>query len=124
MSTSTATIQVPAEEVWAVLSDGWLCPLFVVGLAEVHKVDRTWPQLGARLHHCLGSQPVPREDQTSVLAVDPGRRLVLLARTRAGGAAEVGVGVGSRSRSRCGRRARAPRSPCARTSHLDRVGAG
>ena len=80
---------VPA--VWDVLSDGWLYPLWVVGAARIRDVDPGWPQVGARLHHSFGTWPVLVDDETEVLASEPGRMLRLRARGWPIGEAQVDI---------------------------------
>ena len=89
MSTRSRTIAAPPEKVWAVLSDGWLYPLFVVGASRMRDVDATWPAVGAKLHHSVGSWPALIDDNTEVLEVEEGRRLVLQARAWPTGEATV-----------------------------------
>ena len=68
------------ELVFAVLSNGWLYPSWVVGASRMRDVDSTWPALGSRLHHSVGIWPVLLNDSTRVLLCDPPKRLVLQAR--------------------------------------------
>ena len=71
------------EQVWEVLSDGWLYALWVVGASRMREVDHGWPQPGARLHHSVGSWPLLLDDVTESLQCVPGSRLVLDALTMA-----------------------------------------
>ncbi|MCZ4498496.1 MAG: Polyketide cyclase / dehydrase and lipid transport [Marmoricola sp.] len=82
-----------SADVWAVLSDGWLFPVWVVGASRMRNVDDGWPARGARLHHSVGNWPALLDDQTEVLEVDPGRSLRLKAHAWPGGAAEVFIAV-------------------------------
>lgn len=66
----------PAE-VWAVLSDGWLYALWVVGTARIRAVDARWPAVGTKVHHSVGVWPLLLNDETTVLEVDIGSRIVL-----------------------------------------------
>lgn len=91
MSTTNRPIRATPEQVWSVLADGWLYPLFVVGAARMREVDDTWPAVGARLHHSVGSWPVLVDDTTEVLEVEEGRRLLLLARAWPAGHAHVEI---------------------------------
>jgi uncharacterized protein YndB with AHSA1/START domain len=91
MSTTSRPIRATPEQVWSVLADGWLYPLFVVGAARMREVDDTWPAVGARLHHSVGSWPVLVDDTTEVLEVEEGRRLLLLARAWPAGHAHVEI---------------------------------
>ena len=45
MSTTSRTIAATPEQVWSVLADGWLYPLFVVGAARMRDVDEFLDQL-------------------------------------------------------------------------------
>ncbi len=91
MSTTSRTIAATPEQVWAVLADGWLYPLFVVGAARMREVDDTWPEVGARLHHSVGAWPLMIDDTTEVLEVEENRRLLLLARGWPAGQAHVEI---------------------------------
>lgn len=78
--TKHVVIDAGIDDVWDVLCDGWLYPVFVVGSARMRSVDATWPAVGSTLHHSFGSWPLMIDDTTSVVACDPGRRLELTAR--------------------------------------------
>lgn len=93
MTTRTQHINATPETVWEVLADGWLYPLWVVGASRMRDVDETWPQVGSRLHHSVGSWPVLVDDDTEVMEVDPGRSLVLHARAWPAGTAEVRIEI-------------------------------
>lgn len=82
-------VQASATQVWDVLADGWLYPVWVVGATRMREVDGSWPQQGARLHHSVGVWPAMVSDYTEVLAVEPGRSLKLRARGWPMGEAEV-----------------------------------
>ncbi|WP_181779730.1 SRPBCC family protein [Pseudonocardia pini] len=51
--------RIPAspERVFAVLSDGWSYPLWVVGVTHMRAVDQGYPAVGTRLHHSVGTWP-------------------------------------------------------------------
>lgn len=89
MSVNERTINASPERVWEVLSDGWLYPLWVVGASRMRDVDRTWPQVGAKLHHSVGVWPGLIDDNTEVLAAEPGRSIRLRAKGWPMGEAEV-----------------------------------
>jgi uncharacterized protein YndB with AHSA1/START domain len=91
MATNVREIKTTPEKVWAVLSDGWLYPVWVVGATRMRDVDRTWPQPGARLHHSAGVWPAVINDSTEVLESDPGRFLKVRARGWPLGEAEVSI---------------------------------
>ena len=58
MSTNTRVMDATPDQVWQVLADGWLYPLWVVGASRMREVDDHWPAPGAKLHHSVGSWPV------------------------------------------------------------------
>ena len=89
MSTNKRLIKASADEVWQVLSDGWLYPLFVVGASRMREVDDHWPAVGAKLHHSVGVWPALIDDTTSVLEAEPPTMLKLRARAWPGGEADV-----------------------------------
>jgi uncharacterized protein YndB with AHSA1/START domain len=89
------------EQVWAVLADGWLYPLWVVGATHMRAVDEGWPQVGTKLHHSAGVWPLQISDDTEVLEVDPGSRLVLQARAFVIGSARVEITVDPLGDDRC-----------------------
>ncbi len=89
MTTVDRVVNAEPADVWAVLADGWLYALWVVGAARMREVDDTWPAVGARLHHSVGTWPMLVDDTTSVLEVEPGRRLKLRARAWPAGEGEV-----------------------------------
>lgn len=82
-------VEATPDEVWAVLADGWLYPLWVVGATRMREVGDAWPAEGARIHHSVGVWPLVIDDHTEVLEADEGRRLRLQARAWPGGEAEV-----------------------------------
>ncbi len=82
-------IAADAAQVWDVLADGWLYPVFVVGAARMREVDAAWPAPGTRLHHSAGLWPLMIDDTTVVLECEVGRRLVLEARGWPAGQARV-----------------------------------
>jgi len=89
MSTTTRTVAATPEQVWEVLSDGWLYPLFVVGASRMRDVDESWPAPGSRLHHSVGTWPLLIDDTTEVVEAEEGKRLLLLARGWPAGQAHV-----------------------------------
>ncbi|MEI5674501.1 MULTISPECIES: SRPBCC family protein [unclassified Nocardioides] len=89
MSRNTRLIHATPDEVWSVLADGWLYPLWVVGASRMREVDDHWPEVGAQLHHSVGSWPLLIDDTTEVLEAVPGSLLRVRARAWPGGEAEV-----------------------------------
>jgi uncharacterized protein YndB with AHSA1/START domain len=89
VSTNTRVMAATPETVWEVLSDGWLYPLWVVGASRMREVDDTWPAVGSKLHHSVGTWPLLIDDNTEVLEAHPPSRLVLRARGWPAGEAQV-----------------------------------
>jgi NAD(P)-dependent dehydrogenase (short-subunit alcohol dehydrogenase family) len=87
----TRRVDAPPEAVWAVLSDGWLYATWVVGASRVREVERTWPDVGALVHHSFGLWPAVIDDNTEVLHAATDRELVLKARGWPAGEAHVQV---------------------------------
>lgn len=91
MSTNRRTLDASPTQVWEVLSDGWLYPLFVVGASRMREVDDHWPELGAQLHHSVGVWPGLVDDTTEVRRCEPGSLLELRARAWPAGEAHVTI---------------------------------
>ena len=89
-------IEATSEQVWAVLSDGWLYAGWVVGASRIREVDPRWPAVGATIGHSVGSWPLLLDDDTEVLTCRPGRLLRLLARTRPLGESLVEIEITTR----------------------------
>jgi len=83
------TVAVGPDRVYAILADGWLYPLWVVGASHIREVDESWPAVGSRIHHSVGPWPLAVKDVTKVIAVEPARMLELDARVWPAGAARV-----------------------------------
>ncbi|WP_030437564.1 SRPBCC family protein [Actinoplanes subtropicus] len=79
MATVSRTIRAPAEQVYAILADGWTYSDWVVGTAHIRDVDASWPAVGSKLHHKIGPWPLSLKDASTVVAADPGRSLTLRA---------------------------------------------
>lgn len=89
----TREVAASPAAVWAVLSDGWLYPSWVVGASRMRAVDPHWPQVGAQLHHSVGTWPLLVDDRTEVVDVVPERLLRLKARAWPTGTADVIIEV-------------------------------
>ena len=93
MSTTTWEARCSPDAVFAVLADGWLYSGWVVGASRIRSVDDEWPAEGTSIQHSVGAWPLLINDSTTVLEVDPGRRLVLEARAWPTGEARVDIRV-------------------------------
>lgn len=96
MATNHISGQCSAEDVFAVLANGWLYPVWVVGASRMRAVDAAWPQPTARLHHSFGVWPAVINDVTECLEWDPPRRAVFRAHGWPMGAARVTIEVTDR----------------------------
>jgi uncharacterized protein YndB with AHSA1/START domain len=93
VSENTRVVAATPEQVWNVLADGWLYPLWVVGATRMRDVDENWPAVGALLHHSVGVWPLTLDDTTEVLECTPPSYLRLRARAWPGGEADVALEV-------------------------------
>jgi polyketide cyclase/dehydrase/lipid transport protein len=73
-------IPASAQQIFAVLADGWSYAGWVVGASHIRDVDPDWPAVGTRLHHSSGPWPLQIKDITVVRAVEQDRKLELEAR--------------------------------------------
>jgi hypothetical protein len=80
MSTTTRVIKATPADVWTVLADGWLYPVWVVGASRMREVDESWPEVGSKLHHSVGAWPVLIDDETEVTECHPTVLLALRGR--------------------------------------------
>jgi uncharacterized protein YndB with AHSA1/START domain len=91
MVTNTRTVNTTPDQVWNVLADGWLYPLWVVGATRIRDVEQDWPAVGSKIHHSVGVWPAVLDDDTEVLGCEPGRSMRLRARGWPLGEAEVQI---------------------------------
>src|SRR6195952_5076769 len=87
----TRRVHAPPDAVWAVLADGWMYAIWVVGASRIRAVEPHWPQPGSKVHHSFGIWPALINDHTEVLGCDPGRELLLKARGWPAGEAHVRI---------------------------------
>ncbi|WP_148613472.1 SRPBCC family protein [Nocardioides rubriscoriae] len=93
MSTRRRIVHATPQQVWDVLADGWLYPVWVVGASRMREVEDHWPVAGARLHHSVGVWPAMIDDNTEVLLSRPPAHLRLRARGWPLGEAQVDVRI-------------------------------
>jgi uncharacterized protein YndB with AHSA1/START domain len=91
MSVNTRVVHATPDQVWSVLADGWLYPVWVVGATRMRDVEADWPAEGSKLHHSAGVWPLIVSDNTEVLACQPGKHLRMRARGWPMGEAEVAI---------------------------------
>ncbi len=98
MATNRRFMACTPEDIFAVLSNGWLYPSWVVGASRIRDVDTAWPAVDAKIHHSFGVWPLLIDDSTSILEWDPPRHALLKARGWPAGSAHVGIDVSPESR--------------------------
>ena len=91
MATTSTHVDAPPERVFAVLSDPRSYGYWVVGSKEIRHWDPDFPAKGTSFHHTFLIGPVSIRDSTTVLEVNPPRRLLLRARARPTGIAHVAL---------------------------------
>ncbi|KUM35593.1 SRPBCC family protein [Arthrobacter sp. EpRS71] len=101
MATVTQIFPSPAADIWRVIEDGWLYSGWVVGASRIRAVDEHWPQVGAKLHHSVGSWPFLIDDSSRVTSMEPRRKLELLARGWPLGEARVLITLEDLGGSQC-----------------------
>lgn len=89
MAKNERTIDASPDQIWAVLADAMSFERWVVGAKDIRTADGTWPEPGSHLHHTVGFGPLQLKDNTKVLEADPPRRLVMEARGRPLGIAQI-----------------------------------
>lgn len=82
MARNEIRIATGPEEVFAILTNAHAFAEWVVGAKEVRCVDVAWPRPGTAFHHTFTLGLVHISDTTTIVEIDPPRRLVLEARTR------------------------------------------
>ncbi len=93
MATNQRSMSCAPEDVFAVLSNGWLYPTWVVGASRMRDVEVAWPAVNAKIHHSFGVWPLLIDDATSILEWDPPRHAKLKARGWPAGSAHVVLDV-------------------------------
>lgn len=93
MSSNVRVLHCAPEDVFEVLSEGWLYPTWVVGAARMRDVDERWPLAGAELHHSVGLWPLLVNDRTVVEQCTPPHLMVMRARGWPMGEARVTLEV-------------------------------
>ncbi|MBM3714160.1 SRPBCC family protein [Microbacterium sp. LMI1-1-1.1] len=93
MARNVRVMRCTPEDVFRVLENGWLYPLWVVGTSRMRDVSEDWPAEGATLHHSFGSWPIVTNDRTVVRVWDPPRRVVLEPHGGPIGVARVAIDV-------------------------------
>jgi len=82
VSTTVSEMDSTPQAIWALLADAHTFGAWVIGSKEIRDSDAHWPEPGATFHHTQGTLFVTLKDTTTVVKVEPERRLVLEVRAR------------------------------------------
>ena len=93
MALNSIRTRAEPDAVFDVLDDACAYPRWVVGARRVRAVDPSWPAVGSRFHHALGTSAGELHDSSLVIEHDRPRRLVLEVRFRPAGVARVEIDV-------------------------------
>lgn len=80
MTTVERVIAGHPDQIFDVLTDAWLMPVWVVGATHIRDVDEGWPHPPARMHHQVGPWPFSLSDSTAVVTYERPQRFVLQGR--------------------------------------------
>jgi uncharacterized protein YndB with AHSA1/START domain len=93
MSRNSITVSAAPEAVFDVLDDAYAYPQWVVGARRVRRVDPSWPAVGSKFHHAIGTAAGELHDSSKILERVPPDRIVLEVRFRPTGVANVEIDV-------------------------------
>jgi uncharacterized protein YndB with AHSA1/START domain len=93
MSRNSISVSASPDVVFDVLDDPCAYPRWVVGARRVRRVDATWPAVGSKFHHAIGSALGELHDSSKVLERNRPHRMVLEVRFRPTGVARVEIDV-------------------------------
>jgi NAD(P)-dependent dehydrogenase (short-subunit alcohol dehydrogenase family)/uncharacterized protein YndB with AHSA1/START domain len=97
MARNRIHIEASPRHVFEVLSDPECYPGWVVGAADTIKFDEEFPAPGSSFRHRVGLGPLTLSDRTSVVDVDPPRRIELKAKARPLGTADIVIELSERA---------------------------
>jgi uncharacterized protein YndB with AHSA1/START domain len=93
MSRNSISVSAPPEAVFDVLDDAYAYPRWVVGARRVRRVDPSWPEVGSKFHHAIGTAAGELHDSSKILERVRPDRIVLEVRFRPTGVANVEIDV-------------------------------
>lgn len=97
MARNRIHIEASPERVFAVLSDPERYPEWVVGAADTIEFEEEFPAPGSTFRHRVGLGPFTLTDRTAVVDLDPPRRIVLKAKARPLGTADIVIELSGRA---------------------------
>ena len=101
-------VRATPERVFAVMTDAWLLPVWVVGATHIRDVDETWPAPGSLVHHQVGAWPLAISDSTAVVDIDAPSKFVLQGRAYPMGEVRIELTVSAEADGARVRMAEAP----------------
>jgi uncharacterized protein YndB with AHSA1/START domain len=93
MSRNTIKVSASPEAVFDVLDDAYAYPRWVVGARRVRHVDPSWPAVGSKFHHAIGTAAGELHDSSKILERQPPNRIALEVRFRPTGVANVEIDI-------------------------------
>jgi hypothetical protein len=93
MARNSIVVRANPEAVFDVLDDARAYPRWVVGARRIRGVDPSWPAVGSRFHHALGTTAGELHDSSKVLERLRPELMVLEVRFRPTGVARVEIAV-------------------------------
>jgi uncharacterized protein YndB with AHSA1/START domain len=93
MARNSLVVPATPDAVFDVLDDACAYPRWVLGARRIRRVDESWPAVGSRFHHALGTAAGELHDSSKILERDRPNRIVLEVRFRPTGVARVEIGV-------------------------------
>lgn len=93
MASTELVTSAPPEAVWRVLADARHYGHWVVGSKRIRDYDPSWPAVGSKFHHTVGTGPLKVDDHTVVEAATPPTLLRLRAKARPLGTFIVVMGM-------------------------------
>ena len=93
MARNTISTSAEPNAVFEVLDDPYAYPRWVVGARRIRSVDPSWPAVGSRFHHAIGTAAGELHDSSKILERESPNRMVLEVRFRPTGVAHVSLEV-------------------------------
>ena len=93
MAKNSIRMRAEPETVFDVLDNAYAYPRWVVGARRVRGVDPSWPAVGSRFHHAVGTAAGELHDSSQVIQRDRPHQMVLEVRFRPTGVARVEIRV-------------------------------
>jgi uncharacterized protein YndB with AHSA1/START domain len=93
MSSNAISMSAAPDEVFDVLEDAYAYPRWVVGARRIRRVDVSWPEVGSKFHHAIGTAAGELHDSSKILERSRPDHIALEVRFRPTGVARVEIDV-------------------------------